>query len=250
MTEITKIEPQAIATTGPQDDMSAMMRIAVEQGEAGVAALERLVAMKERDEDRTAARYFAASMRAVQAEGVTVVKDRRNDQTNSDYATYSAIARALKPVYTGNGFSLMFGEGVAVKDGDIRIIVDVMHEGGHTVQRFVDLPPDKAGIKGSVNKTDIHAKGSAFSYGERYLTVMIFCPDAVDKDDDGNVAGAKPRMTAEHVADLRAIIDEIPGDAKANLDKYLKWAGVLALGDLTEERYDDCVRVAEAGRGK
>ena len=244
----TELKTVAERLPVPRDDdrTSAMMEVAVQMGPNGVDALRQLVDMRREEQDRAAKRAFAQAMRAVQEAGVTVVKDRLNTQTNSKYAKYSTIARALKPAYTSAGFSLMFGEGKSEKEGDIRTIVDVMHDDGHTVQRFIDLPPDKAGIKGSVNKTDIHAKGSTFSYAERYLTVMIFCPDAVDDDDDGVAAGAGPNITDKQAADLRALITALPNyNEETDISSFLNWAGVASIEDILVSRYDRCVSAIE-----
>ena len=72
-----------------------------------------------------------------------------------------------------------------------------MHEAGHTKRYHVDLPIDSTGIKGSVNKTGVHANGSTYSYARRYLTMMIFNVVLTNEDNDGNVDGDQPQSLGE-----------------------------------------------------
>ena len=136
--------------------------------------MERLLAMQERILDRQGEVDFSEAMARVQAELPTVVKDAFNQQTSSKYAKHEALAKAIKPIYTREGFSITFSEGEAPKEGFIRIIGVLRHRAGYKESHHIDLPLDIAGIKGSVNKTPTHATGSTFSYGRRYLTCLIF----------------------------------------------------------------------------
>lgn len=190
----TETTALARADTPDQADtgLGRMLEAAIALGTEGKDVLVEIVAMRREEEDRHALREFARAMAAVQADVPAIVKDRRNTQTNSSYATYSTVARALRPVYTHHGFSLIFGEGEAANKGELRILCDVMHAAGHVIQRHLDLPPDDRGIRGQINKTPIHARASSVSYGQRYLTCMIFAPEVTDEDRDGNPPRAEP----------------------------------------------------------
>jgi hypothetical protein len=139
-----------------------------------------------------------------------VFRDKFNAQTSSSYAALESIDRKISPVYTAHGFSLSFGTGDSALVGHIRTLCDCMHEAGHTKQYHVDLPIDSAGIKGSVNKTGVHAAGSTFSYARRYLTMMIFNVVLTNEDDDGNGAGPEPApepvVTAGQAAQITALL--------------------------------------------
>lgn len=164
-----------------------LIALAIEH-KADVDTLERLFALKERQDASDAKAAFFAAMREVQARAPAVVKDATNAQTNSTYAKLESIARALKPIYTEAGFSLMFGEGTAALDGYKRITVRVMHTAGHYEDSHIDLPLDDVGLKGTKNKTGTHAAGSTVSYGRRYLTLMVFNVVMAGEDDDGQAA--------------------------------------------------------------
>jgi hypothetical protein len=172
--------------------------------------MQKMMEMYERHTDRTAAAAFNAAMVRAQAEIGPVFRDKYNAQTSSSYAALESIDRKISPVYTAHGFSLSFGTGDSALVGHIRTLCDCMHEAGHTKQYHVDLPIDSAGIKGSVNKTGVHAAGSTFSYARRYLTMMIFNVVLTNEDDDGNGAGPEPApepvVTAGQAAQITALL--------------------------------------------
>lgn len=173
-----------------EQNLLAVIDKAVIDPNVDVEKLERLYQLYERDLERTSEQAFSDAMHKCQAEMPIVAKKAENKQTESKYATYEAICEAITPIYTNHGFSLVFSEGTPEVKEEIRIVCDIQHKGGCTKQRFIDLPVDNVGIKGNPNKTVIHGRGSTFSYGRRYLTMMIF-NIATSDDDDGQTAGSK-----------------------------------------------------------
>lgn len=174
------------AITNESTAMLTMIQRAATDPAFDADKMQKMMEMYERHTDRTAAAAFNAAMVRAQAEIGPVFRDKFNAQTNSSYAALESIDRKISPVYTTWGFSLSFGTGDSPLVGHIRTVCDCMHEAGHTKQYHVDLPIDSAGIKGSVNKTGVHASGSTFSYARRYLTMMIFNVVLTNEDDDGN----------------------------------------------------------------
>ncbi|AZD07521.1 Phage related protein [Pseudomonas chlororaphis] len=176
----------SLAITSESTAMLTMIQRAATDPAFDADKMQKMMEMYERHTDRTAAAAFNAAMVRAQAEIGPVFRDKLNAQTNSAYAALESIDRKISPVYTGYGFSLSFGTGDSPLAGHIRTVCDCMHEAGHTKQYHVDLPIDSAGIKGSVNKTGVHASGSTYSYARRYLTMMIFNVVLTNEDDDGN----------------------------------------------------------------
>lgn len=178
---------------------AGLLAIAVQRG-TDADQLGKLLDLQERWEAGQARKAYAAAMKAVQGEAPKIAKEATNTQTKSQYALLETINAGLVPVYTRHGFSLSFSQGDSPTDGHIRIVCDVSHEAGHSEVRHVDLPLDMAGINGNVNKTAIHATGSTYSYGRRYLTCMIFNVSTGD-DDDGQASG---KSMLEALADENA----------------------------------------------
>lgn len=181
---------------------SGLLAMAVQRG-ADPVQLGQLLDLKERYDREEARKAYAEAMTAVQNEAPVIAKDALNKQTASQYAKLEAINAGLVPVYTRHGLSLSFSQGEAEKPEHIRIQCQITHKLGHTENRYVDLPLDMTGIAGTVNKTAIHATGSTYSYGRRYLTCMIFNVSTGD-DDDGQGAGASQleALSASHAVML------------------------------------------------
>lgn len=179
-----------------------------------VEKMERLLAMQERILTRNAEVAFNAAMRAAQEEMPKVLRNKRNDQTNSNYADLEKVNEVIVPVYTKHGFSLSFGTADTTIPAHIRITCVVSHVEGHSRPYFSDMPLDLAGIKGNQNKTPTHAHGSTMSYGRRYLTLLIFNITLTNEDNDGNRSGKKqqdiivPHGYENWTADMRALSDE------------------------------------------
>lgn len=171
--------------SGGLDLVKVISRMAVDS-DVGIAKLEKILDMQERIIDKNSRHAFFKSMSECQRQMPTVVKDKTNQQTNSKYATIESMLKTIKGSYTDHGFALTFGTAPSPIDRYIRITCDVMHAEGHMKEYFVDLPLDNAGIKGSVNKTNMHASASTFSYGKRYLITMIFNVTVAEHDNDGN----------------------------------------------------------------
>lgn len=163
---------------------------------ASVEKIERLMALWERSESKRAESLFNAAMSAAQAEMKAVAADAHNPHTHSRYASYAALDRALRPIYTKHGFALSFNTGEAPQTDYVRVLCDVTHLGGFAKPYKADMPADGKGAKQGDVMTKTHATGSAMSYGMRYLLKMIFNIAVGEDDDDGNAAGGKGKPTA------------------------------------------------------
>lgn len=235
----------------PQDEQPATSMLAVIERastskDVDVDKMRALLDMQKELHQHKAFMEFAEAFARVQSEVPQIEKRALNSQTNSSYAKQEHIAAELTPVTTKHGFSMMFGSGKPPADGWIKITCWLMHSGGHKEFHEVDLPYDKTGIKGTVNKTDIHAAKSAYTYGRSMLTCLMFNVALKDKsDDDGNKAGsAPPKITEEQAANLQCLIDEVG----ANKERFLKWAEKDSLEEIPASWMSRCVETLEARR--
>lgn len=191
--------------------ISAIMSAATNP-DVDVEKLERLWAMREKMEAKNAEVEFNAAMSRIQANMGRIATNATNPQTRSQYATYGALDRALRPIYTKEGMSLSFSTEEA-PEGTVGMVCYVSHASGHTRTYKAQVPSDGKGAKGNDVMTKTHAFGSGTSYGMRYLLKMIFNVAIGEDDDDGN--GASEDYDISEWAD--AIRD---ADSKAALDNY------------------------------
>lgn len=148
--------------------------------------MERLLAMQEKIFGKQVEAAFNAAMSACQAEMPQIAPLSKNDQTNSLYAPLEDIDRKARPVYTRHGFALSFGTTDCPLEGYFRQTCIVTHRAGHSRLYQADLPTDMTGLKGNPNKTGIQGFGSTMSYGQRYMTKLVFNIVIGGEDTDGN----------------------------------------------------------------
>lgn len=234
-----------------QTDNAAIMAViarAASDPQTDVDKLERLMAMYERMESKKAETAFNEAMSECQRAIGRVATDRTNSQTRSDYATYAALDRVVRPVYTDNGFSLSFDTGRDAPPDMVRVLCYVAHRLGYTRTYQVDMPADGKGAKGGDVMTKTHAAGSAMQYGMRYLLKLIF-NIAIGKDDDGNGASeAKPRITEKQAADLEALIQDVGADRKRFMEFLRLKYKADSIENLAACVYSEVVQAVEAKR--
>lgn len=239
-TEVVTTEPLADQTTA----IVQMIERAAMNPAVDIDKMERLLQMQERVMARNAEQSFNIALNEAQAALGPVAADAANPQTKSRYASYLALDKAVRPVYSSHGFSLSFNTDEGAPADHVRLVCDVRHRDGHKERYHVDMPADGKGAKGGDVMTKTHAAGSAFSYGQRYLLKLIF-NIAVGDDDDGNRAGDNgQKVTPEQVDDLVALMEEVAADRT----KFLNYLRIDTLAHLPANRFQDAVRLLEAKR--
>lgn len=195
------------------DSLLAVIANAARDPSCDVNKMRALLDMKRELERDEAVRSFNSDMVAVQGQIRHIVADASNPSTSSKYASYLALDKALRPIYTAHGFSLSFDTADPPRDNYVRVIAYVGHRDGHIRTYHADMPADGLGAKGSQVMTKTHATGSAMSYGMRYLLKMIFNVAVGEDDDDGNKAGTK-FITSEQAIELETLIKDSGGDVE------------------------------------
>lgn len=181
--EVQKIDQLPVS---PVSNMLEIISRAASDPNVDIEKLERLMALKERMDAKQAEIDFNAAMSRIQAETRRIAANETNKQTGSKYATYAALDRVLRPIYTNEGLSLSFGTESA-PEGMVGMVCHVSHEHGHTREYRAQVPSDGKGAKGGDVMTKTHAFGSGASYGMRYLLKMIFNVAIGEDDNDGNL---------------------------------------------------------------
>lgn len=187
----TQVRQENVQPIVPISETAAALSIvarAAADPNVDIDKLERLMQMQERAIARQAEQGFNSALNRAQASMGRVKANKTNSQTHSNYADYAALDRALRPIYTQEGFSLSFDTGSESPEGCIRVLCHVSHAEGHTRTYQADMPVDGKGAKGNDVMTKTHATGSGMSYGMRYLLKMIFNVAIGETDDDGNAA--------------------------------------------------------------
>lgn len=216
-----------------------------------IERLERVLAMKERMEDRARedeARYskkaYFDAMSKCQAEIPVVKKNQNNTHTKSNYADLAAIEEQAMPVIYKHGFAVSFQPDGFNAAGELRVLWQISHSGGHERNGVGEIPVDNAGSQGKVNKTGTQAFGSTATYGRRYLLCMLFNISTGD-DKDGNAPRVVENISEDQIEELQTLIDKAVkvkgGDRGEWLEYFLKY---LNVGGLLE------IQVKDFGKAK
>jgi hypothetical protein len=224
-----KREEVAPAVATLHDPWLLMIQRVAADPTVDIARLEQLYALKDRADKAKAERQFAAAMAVAQAEIAPVAKNKSNDFTKSKYADLAAIADAVQPIYSRNGFALTFGVEQSSADM-VTVVCDIIHADGHSRRISIVLPLDNSGSGGKVNKTTLQATGSTITYGRRYLTCMAFNVAIADVDGNRPKPQEKPPelISEEQFVELANLIRETNSD----IEKFLELGGLENLGDM------------------
>ena len=241
--QVQKIENQEVATV--QDMGSAMLSMferVILDPSVPVERIEKMMEMQERWEARQSEKLYSEALAAAKAEMPTVLKNKKNNQTNSKYADLEAIDKAISPIISKHGFSLSFFPAKSNLEGHYGVTCEVRHEAGHKVIHEADIPADGMGMKGNANKTATHAFGSTMSYGRRYLKTMIF--DIATGDDDGNAAGKQDQepITENQFERLQDLIEKTETD----IAKFCQVMKIESLKELPSADLGKAERLLEA----
>jgi hypothetical protein len=250
LAEIQSAAPVAICTGQDAANLAGALIAAAANQNVNADKLERIYQLYERIEARNAERAFNAAMVECQKEMRPIATDAANKQTHSKYATYYALDKALRPIYTKHGFAPSYDTDVSPLPGHIRAYLYLFHNAGHTRTYKIDMPTDGKGAKGGDVMSPTHAVGAAVSYGDRYLLKDAF-NIAVGDDDDDNGADGYFRGTGTITEDrANQLLDlakrAYPDDDKRRahlIDRICKKFGVKNITFLTTKDFPTAVEL-------
>ncbi len=226
---------------GPAAIMQAIQSAAANP-DVDIDKMERLWDMHKQLVDSQNEAAFNNAMTEAQSEMRRVAADARNPQTHSEYASYAAIDKALRPIYTKHRFALSFDTGEGAPDEYVRVVCNVSHGGGHSKSYHIDMPADGKGAKGGDVMTKTHAVGAGMSYGMRYLLKMIFNVAIGDDDNDGNED--IEFITEDQAANIDVLIEEVG----AEKSRFLNWCKSPSIDEIAVSKYARCVKRLEGMR--
>lgn len=213
-----------------------VLAAAAENPAVDVEKMDRILTMMERAQTSEAERLYAVAMVKAQADIPKIVAKSYNKQTKSFYAKLDQVVDLAGPVWKKHGFALSFSGEETSQTGYIRIVCQVMHKAGHKETHKSDWPISTDGPQGTAFMTPTHATASAFKYGWRNLTCMIFNIAIGTEDDDGNTATPKKDfkpLTLDQVTDITDKAKEAGMKHKQLLNAF----GVTKVEELSLQMY-------------
>lgn len=192
-----------------------------------VGVVERLVALKEREDKANAEREFARAFALLQTEtpkiqAQKIVPGSTEGSVRYKFAPYEDIIRAVRPLLSKYGFAITYDQDI----DDKRVIVTctLMHTGGHSRSnkfacRIGSGPPKASEAQGD---------GAATTFAKRYALCAALGITIESDDTDGRNEGDGTTITREQAADLRLRCEETGAD----MTKFCKWLGVTSFDDI------------------
>ena len=174
---------QAVAPISTDNSIMAVISRAAADPTCDIEKMERLLAMHERMQAKTAEAAFNAAMAEMQCEIPTVGQGALNTHTDKTYATLDDINVTLKPIMQTHGFAISFK--VENTAAGVSVTGILMHRDGHREETTMLLPVDIG--KG---RNAVQAVGSSTTYGKRYvMCALLNITTGEMQDDDGYGAG-------------------------------------------------------------
>lgn len=244
-TEIATREEQNLETrTLPADaSMLSIIAEAARDPRVDVDKMERLLAMKEREDAKVAERAFTEAMNRVKPLLPRIKKNgviQLNKGGSLAYAKYEDIHAAVMPLLHENGFTVSYSSELAGQ-GLLKVVVTVKHKAGHkeTGEAFVPLVDDS----GAKNKVQGH--GSTLSYGKRYALCDYLDIVTEGQDTDGAFVSTEP--INEHQTNVILRLLSATRSPEAAFLKYMK---VDCVADIMQRDYKKAVTALEDKLGK
>jgi hypothetical protein len=181
-----------------KDPMLSMIENACTNPDFDVNKLQVLREMYKDEQSRLAQIDFNNDFASMQPKLPRVITTHYNQQTGSQYAKIEDVNQLVLPILSSHGFGISFKILEQNKEG-VNIKAILKHRNGHEEDTQLFLPLDSAGIKGTVNKTNIHATASSITYAKRYAMCMLLdISTGTDNDAQQFIASC----TAKRIKDI------------------------------------------------
>ena len=230
------VEPRNLPAMTPMQ----MLQVAVERGD-DLEKLRQLMDLQDRWEAAQARKAYVAAIAAFKAEPMRILKSKQVNIPGGAKFAHATLADVCDGVVAALSKHGLSHKWELQQDGDrITVTCILTHEAGHSERTMLSGLPDDSGKKNGIQQI-----ASTVTYLQRYTLMAAVGLAAKDMDDDGRGAGpAKPKITEEQVANLKALLTEVG----ANEINFLKWLKVESLSDILATNYAACVKAIEAKR--
>lgn len=218
--ESTGSSAVSLPSSGADSILAVISRAAADPA-CDIEKMERLMAMHERMQSRTAETEFNAAMAQMQCD-IPTIAERAKGHGTIKYATLEDISDIVKPIMKANGFAISFK--VEHSANGLSVTGILMHRAGHREETTMLLPLDTSGSKNAVQ-----AVGSSTSYGKRYVMCALLNITTRGEDDDAYSAApsnSEPVITEIQARQMTALLAKC--SAKANA-KFVEMYGTPEL---------------------
>lgn len=201
-----------------------------------IGVLERLVALQERRDDRDRKEKFFEALKRVQEKAPRVTKyglmDRGPGKGTIAFAKREDIDAVMRPIYQAEGFSVNWD---APRSETLIRVVGRFTAFGHTEEREWSCSPDTSG-----GKQNPQAAGSTVSYGQRYISIMMWDIITEDQDTNGGTRASTSPILQKQADEISTALDDL--GAKVGTQQraaFQKTFGVSKVEEIKQSQLDE-----------
>jgi len=237
-TELITSDPrQPIATVEPT--IGQLLQAVIEKGdpEKNIGVLERLIALKERAEEKQAEREFAAAFLELQKEmkGVQALDEvpDKHGGVRYTFASYERIMRQVRDPIQQHGFSVSFDS--EFKDNRVIARCILTHVGGHK-----RITTQFMRVSAPYGANDSQADGATMTMAKRYALCSAL-NIVIERDSDGidnDMRNEGQPISFEMAETLKELVKE----TRSNEAAFLKYAGASNYEEIGMNRYQELFR--------
>jgi hypothetical protein len=212
--------------------VGAMLSAVIDKGVTAenVGALEKLVELYERMEQRNAEKQFAEAFVKLQGE-LPVIVAETVIANRGKYARFEDVMHQISPVLVRNGFTVSFS--MDFRDGRILETCTLAHVGGHSRANSFAVRTGKAD---SDTQADCKAATTAKRNALLNCLNIVVRQDALQsEEEDASLEGAF--ISVAQVCFLR----ELVAQTKSDIVAFLAFAGAAKFEEIPTSRYDRLV---------
>lgn len=220
-TDLVPVERQQMSVAqSPSVPIADMLRGVVEKGVTveNASALEKLVGLYERMQEKEAEKQFAASFVALQQDLPTIVASSVIPNRGK-YERFEDVMKVVQPLLTKHGFALTFSNDQ--KDNRVTETCHLMHVGGH--MRSNSFTVRISGKADSETQADCKAGTTAKRNALLNCLNIVIRQDCLQDEDDPRNEG--DFITPAQAEELQRRVRE----TESNEIAFLKLAGVGAV---------------------
>jgi hypothetical protein len=205
-TELVATKPQ-LDPEFAQPQKTSIIQYAIERG-AGIDTIERLIALKEREDENQARRAFNVAFAEFKAEAVTLLRTKKYTDgplKAQKHVELGEIVKVSTPALAKHGLSISWK---LTKDSPewMEVTCVLRHIAGHSETVSMGGAPDTG-----PGRNAIQARGSAKTYLERYTATAILGLAPEDEDTDGVTPAHVEAITERQQIELQTWAEALRG---------------------------------------
>lgn len=222
-------ESDEVAVATQQPSVAAMLQGVITTGVTAenVGAVEKLVALYERMEEKRAEREFTTAFNALQAEMPTIVASSVIPNRGK-YERFEDIMRQIGPLLSKHGFAVSFEQ--EADDRRVKVKCNLRHVGGHSTQTAFSVRI--SGKADSETQADCKASTTAKRNALLQCLNIVIRQDVLSEEHDASIEGGE--ITKAQADELERRVAMLNADHK----KFLAWLGVKSYAEIPSGKYD------------